>query len=151
VRFDVAIAHFPSLEQCELIEVTFVAPDGEEGVLSLLVDSGFTGQSCFVLSADADRFAHASAPRSQTAGALSGMQRRVIVHWRIPSLSASSSAMAILSDVSGLALPPGIHGMAGLRFLRHFTAWGAEQTEQGSWRFLLSTDPPGGLREPLPR
>jgi hypothetical protein len=54
------------------------------------------------------------------------------------------SFLAILADVAALDLPPGIQGMAGLRFLRSFCRWGAVQTGEGSWRFFLSDD----LEEP---
>lgn len=138
-----SVVRFSSLEPCEIVEVELLAPNGEELTLQLLVDSGFTGQSCFVLSDDLDRFAHAAAPASKAAGALSGMQRRVVIRWRIASLSLEQSAMAILAEVSGLNLPPGVHGLAGLRFLRQFQRWGAEQTKQGAWQFLLSIDSNG--------
>jgi hypothetical protein len=59
---------------------------------------------------------------------------------RIPGLSFQRSFIAILADVSELDLPPGIEGMAGLRFLRSFRRWGAVQTNEGSWRFFLSDD-----------
>ena len=109
-------------------------------LLPLLVDSGFTGQSCFVLPANVEEFAQAAAPASQTAGALSGTQRRVVVTCRIPGLSLHGSFTAIHADTSSLALPLGIEGMAGLRFLRHFRRWGAERAADSSWRFFLSDE-----------
>jgi hypothetical protein len=136
----VPTASFSSLEQCEIVEVAFLAPDGEELRLPLLVDSGFTGQSGFVLSTDVERLAHAAVPASQAAGALSGMQKRVVVRWRISGLSMERLAIAILADISPLALPTGIQGLAGLRFLRCFSRWGAEQAASGRWHFELSTD-----------
>jgi hypothetical protein len=108
--------------------------------MPLLVDSGFTGQSCFVLPPDAEPLAQAAATSSQTAGALSGIQRRVVVTCRIPGLSFEGSFIAILADVSALDLPPGIQGLAGFRFLRSFRRWGAVRTDEGSWRFFLSDD-----------
>jgi hypothetical protein len=105
----------------------------------LLVDSGFTGQSCFVLPQSASDLAHAPASTSQAAGALQGAQSRIVVMCAIPALSFQTAAIAILADTSGLALPPDVHGMVGLRFLRHFRRWGAEQTEGGDWRFFLET------------
>ncbi len=132
--------YFSSLEQGEAVEIAFVKPQGGEVILPLLVDSGFTGQSCFVLPPSAEELAQAPAPASQAAGALSGTQRRVLVTCRVPSLSFDRTVIAILADLSPLDLPPGIQGLAGLRFLRHFRRWGAEQIEDGSWRFFLSTD-----------
>ena len=139
-----AIVYFPSLDQGDVVEVVFLTPSGSAVSMPLLVDSGFTGQSCFVLPADAEQLAQAAAPPSQTAGALSGTQRRVVVTCRLPGLSFQRSLIAILADVSALDLPPGIQGMAGLRFLRSFRRWGAVQTDEGSWRFFLSDD----LEEP---
>jgi predicted aspartyl protease len=134
------IVYFPSLEGGEMIEVAFIRPQGEEVTLRLLVDSGFTGQSSFVLSADAHDLAHAPAPASRAAGALQGTQQRVIVSYHVPALSFQAAATAILADVTSLALPAGIQGLAGLRFLRHFRRWGAEQGEDGTWRFFLATE-----------
>jgi hypothetical protein len=133
-------AYFRSLEQCDVIEVAFLKPAGGEVILPLLADSGFTGQSCFVLPLYAEDLAQAAAPASQTAGALSGAQRRVVVTCRIPGLAFHGSFTAILADTSSLALPPGIEGMAGLRFLRYFRRWGAERADDNSWRFLLSDE-----------
>ncbi len=115
-----AIVYFPSLDQGDVVEVVFLTPSGNTVSMRLLVDSGFTGQSCFVLPTDAESLAQAAAPASQTAGALSGTQRRVVVTCRIPGLSFERSLIAILADVAALALPPGIQGLAGLRFLRSF-------------------------------
>ena len=131
---------FRSLDQCDVIEVAFQRPSGGEVILPLLVDSGFTGQSCFVLPAEFEELAQAAAPASQTAGALSGLQRRVVVTGRIPGLSFHGSFTAILADTSSLALPPGIQGLAGLRFLRHFRRWGAERADDSAWRFFLSDE-----------
>ena len=131
-------AYLRSLDQCDVIQVAFLKPAGGEVILPLLVDSGFTGQSSFVLPVNVEALAQAAAPASQTAGALSGIQRRVVVTCRIPGLSFLGSFTAILADTSSLALPPGIEGMAGLRFLRHFRRWGAERANDSSWRFFLS-------------
>lgn len=135
-----AIAYFSSLEEGETLEVTFSKPQGGEVTLRFLVDSGFTGQSSFVLPEDARDLGHAPAAASQTTGALQGTQQRVVVSCRIEALPFQCAAVAILADTSLLALPPGIHGLAGLRFLRHFRRWGAEQTAEGSWRFFVATD-----------
>jgi predicted aspartyl protease len=144
-----AIVYFPSPDAGDVVEVVFLKPGGSAVSMSLLVDSGFTGQSCFVLPADAEELAQAAATPSQTAGALSGTQRRVVVTCRIPGLSFEHSLLAILTDVSALDLPPGVRGMAGLRFLRSFRRWGAEQTGGGSWRFFLSDDPEKSTDEPV--
>ena len=133
-------AYFRSLDQCEVIEVALLRPAGGELIVPLLVDSGFTGQSSFVLPVNVEELAQAAAPASQAAGALSGTQRRVVVTCRIPDLSFHGSFTAILADTSSLALPPGIEGMAGLRFLRHFRRWGAERADDSSWRFFLSDE-----------
>lgn len=109
-----ALAVFPSLDECEVVGVTFLAPDQQETSLRLLVDSGFTGQSSFVLPLDVDYLAHAPAPASQALGALAGPQRRVVVRWRIESLALERAAFAIVADISGLVLPTGVHGLAGL-------------------------------------
>jgi predicted aspartyl protease len=134
------IAYFSSLEQGETVEVTFSKPQGGEVTLCLLVDSGFTGQSCFVLPDDAGDLAQAPAAAVQAAGALQGTQKRIVVSCHIAALSFHLAAMAILTDTSPLVLPPGVHGLAGLRFLRNFRRWGAEQTQTNDWRFFLATD-----------
>jgi len=135
-----AIAYFPSLREADTLEVTFAKPLGGEKALRLLVDSGFTGQSCFVLPANEDDVAHAAAPTSQVVGALQGAQKRVVVSCRIDALSFQIAAIAILADTSTLALPPEARGIVGLRFLRCFQRWGAEQTVESGWRFFLESD-----------
>src|SRR5262249_52504923 len=135
-----AITYFPSLEQGETLEVVLSKPRGGEAIFHLLVDSGFTGQSCFVLPSSAEEFAQSAAPAAQAAGALEGTQTRVVVSCRFPALSFQASVMAILADTSTLVLPDGIQGLVGLRFLRYFRRWGAEQSETGEWRFVLETD-----------
>jgi hypothetical protein len=122
-----AIAYFPSLEDCDTIKVVFMKPLGGQRTLHLLVDSGFAGQSCFVLDENAHDLSHAVAPASQTTGALQGKQKRVIVVCRIAELLFQIAAVAILADISTLALPVGIEGMVGQRFLRFFRRWGAEK------------------------
>jgi len=131
-----AIAYFPSLPDAEILEVAFTKPLGGESVFRLLVDTGFTGQSCFVLPDDADDLAHATASASQVSGALQGTQKRVVVSCRIDALSFQVAAIAILADISRLTLPPGFHGIVGLRFLRFFRLWGSEQAAN-QWRFFL--------------
>jgi len=137
-----AIVYFPSLAEADTIEVTFTKPSGGEENLRLLVDSGFTGQSCFVLPENADDLAHAATTASQASGALQGTQRRVVVAARIDALSFANDVIAILADTSTLALPAATQGMVGLPFLRLFRRWGAEQSADGVWRFFLESDTP---------
>jgi hypothetical protein len=59
-----AIAYYPSLEQADTLDVVLSKPNGGEFLLRLLVDSGFTGRSCFVLPSDADGLEHAPAADS---------------------------------------------------------------------------------------
>jgi hypothetical protein len=135
-----AIAYFPSLDAAETISVVFIKPFGGETFLRLLVDSGFTGQSSFVLAENADDLAQAAAPASQVAGAIQGTQRRIVVSCRIDKLSFQTAAIAILANTSALALPDTVQGIVGLRFLRFFRRWGAEQGSDGNWQFFLETD-----------
>jgi hypothetical protein len=72
-------------------------------------------------------------------GALQGLQKRVVVCYRVGNLTSNTTAAAIVADPSSMSLPAGIHGLAGLQFLRQFRRWGAERTESG-WRFYLETD-----------
>ena len=127
-----AVAYFPSLDAAETVEIIFVKPTGGEEAIRLLVDSGFTGRSSFVLPEDRADLAHAQAAASQVAGALQGTRTRVVVSCRVTALSFQTSAIAILADVSGLALPPAVHGLAGLQFLRYFRRWGSERADDGS-------------------
>jgi predicted aspartyl protease len=134
-----AIAYFPSLDSADTIEVIFIARTGGDARLRLLVDSGFTGVSSFVLPESAAHLAHARAASTNVAGALRGTQKRVAVSYMIAALSIQAMATAILSDTGGLALPPGVEGLVGLAFLRRFRRWGAEKSDDGSWRFFLET------------
>ena len=135
-----SIAYFPSHEAVETLEVAFVKPAGDEVTLRLLVDSGFTGNSSFVLPMSADELSHAQAAASRVMGALQGLQNRIVVTCRVPTLSFRTMAIAILADTSELELPPTVDGMVGLQFLRRFRRWGAEQIDVGSWQFFLQTD-----------
>ena len=65
-----AIAYFPSLEQADTLGISFSKPNGGEVALRLLVDSGFTGQSSFVLAVSADDL-EPTRPRRAYAHALS--------------------------------------------------------------------------------
>jgi predicted aspartyl protease len=134
------VASFPCLEHGDTIELTFALPQGGEVTYRLLVDSGFTGQSSFVLPQTASHLAHALAPTAETAGALHGVQNRVVVVYRIAALAIETAAIAILADTAGLALPTGVEGMAGLRFLRQFRRWGAERGDAGDWQFFLEVN-----------
>lgn len=133
-----AIAFFDSLDDCDSVDVEFVSPDGLSIAKRLLVDSGFTGESCFVLPSARNSFALATVAASRVSGAFRGSQSRSLLLCRIPALSFERGLIAITTDVSPLSLPVGIDGIADLSFLRQFPRWGAEQTEDGDWRFYLS-------------
>ena len=132
-----ATAYYRSLENAEVVDVVFSTQHGGIRLLKLLVDSGFTGKSSFVLGDDALELVRAEMPPAQATGALQGAQDRGWVSCRIPDLSFQRTLIAILTDLSPLSLPPGVQGMAGLSFLRQFARWGAEQTVDG-WQFFLS-------------
>jgi hypothetical protein len=137
-----AVVTFPSLDDAEIIEVEFLTLSEASRPLKLLVDSGFTGKSSLVLGVDAYDLVRAQVPGSQAAGALQGTQHRGWVTCSVAPLSFQCTLIAIFTDLSPLALPPGVHGMAGLNFLRHFTRWGAERAGDG-WRFFLATGDDG--------
>jgi predicted aspartyl protease len=134
-----AIAFFPSLAQAEIVDVSFSQRQGGETILRLLVDSGFTGQSSFVLSKDALDLALMPAPPLAATGAIQGIQQRALAFYHVSVLGVDATAIAILADLSAMALPPGVDGIAGLQFLRQFRRWGAEKSDNGSWRFFLET------------
>jgi hypothetical protein len=134
------IVYFPCLPEGDVVQVEFASPDGSAVSMPLLVDSGFTGRSSFVLPPHAGGLAWSLAPDSEAGGALHGRQTRVTVVCRIPQLSFRRFLTAILADVSSLCLPPGTRGVAGLQFLRQFERWGAEHVTDGTWRFFLSDD-----------
>lgn len=134
-----AVVYFPSLDLAEVIEVEFLTLQGGVRLLKLLVDSGFTGKSSVVLGRDASDLIRAQVPPAQVSGALQGAQDRGWVTCRIPQLSFQVTIIGIITDTSVLSLPPVVHGMAGLSFLRQFARWGAEQGADG-WQFLLSND-----------
>lgn len=135
-----ATVYFDSLDECDIVEVEWVSADGQPVPMRLFVDSGFTGESCFVLPEVMGSFALANIAASRASGALQGRQARILLTCRIPKLSFQRNLISITTDVSSLSLPPGVDGMAGLSFLRQFTRWGAEQRENGGWRFFLSDD-----------
>jgi hypothetical protein len=132
-----AVATFPSLDDCEVIEVDFITLAGEVQRRRLFVDSGFTGASSFVLGDDDDGLIRARLDDARAAGALQGDQKRAWVTWRVAGLGLQRTSIAILANLEPLALPTGVHGMVGLTFLRNFTRWGAERAPDG-WRFSLS-------------
>src|SRR5437667_12667036 len=101
--------------------------------MKLLVDSGFVGQSSFVLAEDAAELFRAELPPTQTTGALHGLQNRAWVTCRILALSFQRTLIAIVGDISSLSLPADVEGMFGLRFLRQFGRWGAEQVGDSGW------------------
>jgi predicted aspartyl protease len=133
-----AIAFFSSLPEGDVVEVEFVEPGGGGVTMQLLVDSGFTGRSAFVLPQTATSIIQSLAPASQASGALHGLQNRVVVTCRVPALLFEKSFVAILADTTALSLPFGVVGLVGLSFLRAFKSWGAEKLPNGDWRFFLS-------------
>ena len=130
-----AVATFPSLADCEVIEVDFITLAGEAQRRRLLVDSGFTGSSSFVLGADEDGLVLARMKTARAAGALQGEQKRAWVTWSVPGLGLQGTSIAIRADLGPLSLPEGVRGMVGLTFLRNFARWGSEQLADG-WRFF---------------
>jgi hypothetical protein len=133
-------ANYPSSSDAEVIEVELLPVAGEARRLKLLVDSGFTGQSCLVLGNDSADLIQAVTAPAAVSGALSGEQSRAWVTCRVPEIGFQKTVIAILTDLAPLALPDGVGGMAGLSFLRQFTRWGAEQSAD-VWRFFLSFGP----------
>lgn len=133
-------ASFPSLATAEVVEVEIQTTTGSYRSLKLLVDSGFTGQSSLILGANATDLVRAATAPAQVAGALRGEQNRGWVTCRVDTVGFQQTVIAILTDLSPLSLPPGVEGLAGLRFLRHFDRWGAEQLA-GNWRFFLGIGP----------
>jgi hypothetical protein len=132
-----ATIFYPSLADAEVVHVEFLQLQGGSRALKLFVDSGFTGKSSIVLDKGANDLIQAVLPATQTTGALQGTQERAWVTCCIPALSFQATLIAILTDLAALSLPAGLDGMVGLRFLRLFPRWGAEQTSQG-WQFYLS-------------
>ncbi|HKA08675.1 MAG TPA: hypothetical protein VKD71_15555 [Gemmataceae bacterium] len=134
-----SVATFPSLDDCEVIEVDFIMLTGETQRRRLLVDSGFTGSSSLILSDVDDGLVRAKLDNAPAVGALQGDQKRGWVTWRVPRLGLQNTSIAIIANLEPLSLPSGVLGMVGLTFLRNFTRWGAERTVDG-WRFCLSAE-----------
>jgi hypothetical protein len=130
---------FPSFVDAEVIEVDFLKLNGDTHTLRLLVDSGFSGRSSFVLPQHVSEVFRAEVPAVQTVGALQGTRNRAWVTCRIPALSYQATLIAICADTASLSLPPDVEGLAGLAFLRQFSRWGAERTDTG-WQFFLAVD-----------
>lgn len=121
-----AVAAFLFHEGCAVVELAFRRNDGGGTLVRrLLVDSGFTGKSAFVLApSDSALLGQKPAPASDTAGAIQGRQRRIWVTCEVLSLGFHRALPAIVGDLTPLGLPAGIHGMAGLAFLSRFIRWG---------------------------
>jgi hypothetical protein len=134
------IVRIESLEDCDLVEVEFVASNGGRVPVRLFVDSGFTGASSFVLPANFRELALANLSSASAAGALTGRQERVLVRCSIRAISFERNLAAILTDLRSLSLPSGVAGMVGLTFLRQFQSWGAECAVEGTWRFFLASE-----------
>lgn len=132
-----ASVFYPSLADADVIDVQFLKLDGDVRSLRLLVDSGFTGSSSFVLPESAIDLIRAALPAKHTTGALQGMRDRGWVTCRITGLSFHATVIAIITDTASLALPPGVEGLAGLTFLRQFASWGSQRMANG-WQFFLS-------------
>lgn len=135
-----ASIRFPSRPAAEVIDVEFLRRSGDARTLQLLVDSGFTGASSFVLGHGAADLVQAAAPEANASGALQGAQQRGWVTVRVQQLAFQHSAIAIRADTAALLLPDGVKGLAGLTFLRQFRRWGAEREGNGSWSFFLDSD-----------
>ena len=130
---------WPSAEDAELIEVEFIKLDGGSRSLKLLVDSGFTGGSSFVLGEDAIDLVRAEYDPAEVVGAIQGQQNRAWVTCRVPAIAFQQTLIAIITDTARLSLPAGVEGLAGLTFLRQFSRWGAERGEAG-WQLFLSDE-----------
>lgn len=134
------VTHFPFFHGLPTVLVNFSATRPTAVIARrLLVDSGFTGKSAFVLStADAARLRRRAAPTSQVTGALFGAHARVWVRCSVPALEFDASLMAISSELSSLNLPEGVDGLAGLSFLSYLERWGAERVASTDWAFFLA-------------
>jgi len=134
-----ASAYYPSLSDGEVVTIQLLPQHGEARTLKLLIDTGFTGNSSLIIGHDAADLVRAEIPPAPTTGALQGVQNRGWVTCRIPDLACEHTVIAIIADLAALSLPAGVHGMAGLTFLRHFSRWGSERSP-GGWRFFLGDD-----------
>lgn len=132
-----AIVRFASADTYDLVQIELRGLDGTFTPVRLLVDSGFAGESCLVLSERAAEFSQAPVSGSCAAGALRGRQRRALVTCCIRELAFERHLIAIIADTSPLALPEDLIGIAGLSFLRQFERWGSQRTSRGNWEFYL--------------
>ena len=139
----VALVSFPFHLDCPVVEVQFHRTDGTGSVTRrLLVDSGFTGQSASVLSpADAELVMQRPAPDADVAGALHGRQRRIWVICSMAQTEFREALLAICSDLTPLALPQLVEGVAGLAVLRRVHRWGGERRRDEEWHFVLESVP----------
>lgn len=135
------IARSPFFQQLPTVLLTFQASGPREAVVRrLLIDSGFTGKSSFVLStADCARFRRRYAPPSQVSGALAGSHQRVWVKCTMSTIGFEANLVAISGDLAGCSLPAGVDGLAGLSFLSQFHRWGAQRMGGSDWEFFLET------------
>src|SRR5260370_10115365 len=92
------IAFFPSLAQADIVEVSVSRRQGGETILRLVVDSGFTGESSFVLAKDAIDLALMPMPSLSAMGAIQGIQQRVLVFYHVAVLTVDATAIAVLAD-----------------------------------------------------
>lgn len=141
-----AVTAFPFFGGYPVVELVFRRVDGSGSVARrLLVDSGFTGRSAFVLGLSEEGVLRQwIAGEIDVAGALQGRRQRVWVRCGVPALGFRATLTAIVADLASLALPPRIHGIAGLAFLSRFVRWGGDRVATGSWQFFLEADGPSG-------
>ncbi|MDA0841494.1 MAG: hypothetical protein O2857_27350 [Planctomycetota bacterium] len=135
-----ANVYFQSLDQGDLILVEFLTTEGGIRPMTMLVDSGYCGQSSFVVPSNERSIFLAPAGVGYTSGAIIGNQERGLVICRVPQVVYEETMIAIFADTTSLSLPGPAEGLVGLRFLRQFNRWGAERTSEKTWRFFLSTD-----------
>jgi len=134
-------ASFRFHEEQPVVRVQFVeAGGGTTTTAQLLVDTGFTGDSAFVLNTlEPTRLGWHPARPSLVRGALSSLQERMWVMCSVPEVGLRRILPAIFTDLARLRLSPAIDGIAGLLFLQQFSRWGAERAPDGEWRFYLET------------
>ncbi len=134
-------ALFPFHDDYPVVDVALTRADGAGTTIRrLLLDTGFTGRSVFVLSTDDETLlSHRPLRDGTVCGALTGSQQRMWVIAGVPRIGFLGSFVAIVTGLGPLGLPSGVQGMAGLTFLQRFRAWGAERGTDGEWRFFLET------------
>ena len=125
-----ATARFPFFLDLPTIELAFFARRAETPLVRrLLVDSGFTGESAFILSVDdCEHLRRRSAPARQVCGALSGTYKRAWVKCSLPELGLVTNLIAIPADLASFSLPVGVQGLVGLSFLKRLVRWGGERS-----------------------